>query len=811
MPVTDSHPTLGMDKITSGPETLFPPPHCLARQSFIRSFGIGAAAIMLVFSASGQLAQAADGDLDPTFGTGGQVMIDFNNSTDIAYAVALQSDGKLVVAGTTYINNDYTGEDFAITRHNANGTLDTTFGVDGKVTTDFPGLAAVASSVVVQPDGKILVAGGAFPGFTFAGDFKLVRYNPDGSLDTSFGAGGIVTTSFPGQGSYAFALTLQSDGKIIAAGTDFVNFSTNDSSNTDFALERYNPDGTPDTTFGNGGQVTTDFDGFNDDVFSVLVQPDGEIIAVGSAKNPANFYDFAAVRYLANGTIDTSFGTGGKVRTDFGATFDRARSAALQPDGKIVAAGTTIFNKCCSQDFAVVRYNSDGTLDTTFDSDGKVLIDFGSFDQTAYRVFLQPDGKIVTVGYPDTESSDSDFLLARCNTDGSLDTTFGVGGKVRTSFGDLNGGAYGAVLQPDGKIVAVGFQATFTDQWAEFALARYLGSSAATPTPTPTPTSTPTPTPTPTPTATSTPTPANTPTPTPTATPTPTPAATPTPTTTPTSTPAGTPTPTPTPGAQAVNLSTRMLVQTGDNVGIGGFIITGTAPKHVLLRAIGPSLTQSGVPDALADPVLELHGPGAFVTITNDNWRDDPVQEAAILATGIPPTNDLESAIDMTLNPGAYTAVVRGKDNTSGVALVEVYDLSQAVPAKLANISTRAFVSTGDNIVIAGFMLGSNSGDDRIVVRGIGPSLAAVGVTNALADPTLELRDGNGAILIVNNDWQDDPAQAAELTAAGLAPTNNLESGIAATLPPGPYTALLTGLNDGTGVGLVEVYDRGAP
>ena len=252
-----------------------------------------------------------------------------------------------------------------------------------------------------------------------------------------------------------------------------------------------------------------------------------------------------------------------------------------------------------------------------------------------------------------------------------------------------------------------------------------------------------------------------------------------------------------------------MRVQTGANVGIGGFIITGSAPMHVLLRAIGPSLAQSGVPDALADTVLELHGPGAFVTITNDNWRDDPVQEAAIIATGIPPTNNLESAIDTTLNPGAYTAIISGKNNTSGVGLVEVYDLSQAVPAKLANISTRAFVSTGDNVVIAGFILGNHNGNDRIVVRGLGPSLTAAGVPNALANPTLELRDSNGVVLIANNDWQDNPAQAAELTAAGLAPTNNLESGIAATLSPGLYTALLAGVNNGTGVGLVEVYDRG--
>jgi hypothetical protein len=252
-----------------------------------------------------------------------------------------------------------------------------------------------------------------------------------------------------------------------------------------------------------------------------------------------------------------------------------------------------------------------------------------------------------------------------------------------------------------------------------------------------------------------------------------------------------------------------MRVQTGDNVGIGGFIITGTAPKHVLLRAIGPSLAQFGVPNVLADPVLELHGPGGFATITDDNWRDDPTQAAQIQATGIAPTNDFESAIDASLNPGSYTAVVRGKNNASGVALIEVYDLSPAVPAKLANISTRAFVGTGDDIVIGGFLLGDQTGEARIIVRGLGPSLTAFGVTNALANPTLELRDGNGVLIIANNDWQDDPAQAAQLAAAGLAPTNPLESGIAATLPPGPYTALLAGLNNGTGVGLVEVYDRG--
>ena len=196
--------------------------------------------------------------------------------------------------------------------------------------------------------------------------------------------------------------------------------------------------------------------------------------------------------------------------------------------------------------------------------------------------------------------------------------------------------------------------------------------------------------------------------------------------------------------------------------------------------------------------------------LANNNWRDDPAQEALIEATGLPPTDDLEAAIVQTLAPGSYTVILRGMGMTTGVGLVEIYDLNPGVDSTLANLSTRAFVDTGDNIVIAGFILGGN-GDDRIVVRGIGPSLIPLGVPNALSDPTLELRDSNGALLIANNDWQDDPAQAAELIAAHLAPANDLESGIALTLAPGPYTALLAGSNNGTGVGIVEIYDRGPP
>ena len=209
----------------------------------------------------------------------------------------------------------------------------------------------------------------------------------------------------------------------------------------------------------------------------------------------------------------------------------------------------------------------------------------------------------------------------------------------------------------------------------------------------------------------------------------------------------------------------------------------------------------------LADPTLEVHGPGAFGTITNNNWRDS--QEAQIKADGLAPTNDLESAIDATLPPGAYTAIVSGNGSATGICLFEVYDLDSAATSKLANLSTRAFVGTGNNVVIAGFVLGNNAGDGRIVVRGLGPSLASFGIANTLADPTLELRNENGTLLIANNDWQDNPTQAAEVTSAGLAPSNTKESAIAATLPPGLYTAILAGLNGGQGVGTVEVYDRG--
>jgi N-acetylneuraminic acid mutarotase len=305
-------------------------------------------------------------------------------------------------------------------------------------------------------------------------------------------------------------------------------------------------------------------------------------------------------------------------------------------------------------------------------------------------------------------------------------------------------------------------------------------------------------TPTPTPTATPTLTP--TPTPTPSSTPTPTPAPTPSPTATPTSTP----TPTPTP-AHALNIATRMRVDTGNNVLIGGFIVTGNAPKKVVVRGIGPSLAQFGLGDLLADPTLELRDSNGGA-MPNDDWQDNSAQATQLTALHLAPNDPKESALVATLQPGGYTAILAGKNNGTGVGLVEVYDVDAAADSQLANISTRGFVLTNDNVMFGGFILGGNS-NARVVVRGRGPSLAQLGLNPVLADPTLELHDSNGVTMVSNDDWQDDPASASQLILLGLAPSDPKEPAIFRSLPAGAFTAVLAGKDGGTGIGLVEVYN----
>jgi hypothetical protein len=304
-----------------------------------------------------------------------------------------------------------------------------------------------------------------------------------------------------------------------------------------------------------------------------------------------------------------------------------------------------------------------------------------------------------------------------------------------------------------------------------------------------------------------TPTPTGTLTPMPTSTPSATPTITPNPTATPTPIPSATPTTTPPPGpAQALNISTRLRVEAGDRIAIGGFIITGTEPKKVAIRGIGPSLGNSGLSGVLADPTMELRDYNGALLVQNDNWQDNAAHAAELTALGLALQNPNESGMVATLLPGSYTVLLAGKNQTEGLALVEIYDAERGAASKLANLSTRGFVRTGDSVMIGGFILGAGSADATVVVRGLGPSLRRFMLVDVLDDPMLELRDANGAILVANDNWQDDPISAAQLTGYDLQPTDALEPALFARLAPGAFTGILVGKNGDVGIALLELY-----
>jgi glucose/arabinose dehydrogenase len=258
--------------------------------------------------------------------------------------------------------------------------------------------------------------------------------------------------------------------------------------------------------------------------------------------------------------------------------------------------------------------------------------------------------------------------------------------------------------------------------------------------------------------------------------------------------------------AQALNISGRAAVETGQGVAISGFIVTGAVPKRVGVRGIGPSLANFGIASALADPVLQLNRGDGLLAMANDNWKN--TQQAQITAAGLAPANDMEAALIATLPAGNYSAVVSGKNGGTGVALVEVYDLDPTSNSRLANISTRAHVGTGSDVLIGGFITGNKIGATRIAIRALGPSLQQFGVANPLPDPQLALSNANGTLLASDDNWQTHPAQAAAIISYGLAPSNSLESAIAISLAPGHYTAIVNGKNNQTGIALIEVYDE---
>ncbi|MFZ1220816.1 MAG: delta-60 repeat domain-containing protein [Chthoniobacterales bacterium] len=424
------------------------------------------ALVLALFGGAG-LAQAADGDLDPTFGNGGKVLTDFNSSNDWLSRIAAQPDGKIVAIGDTHPSHRG-----ALARYNPDGTLDQTFGNGGKVIT-VASVRESAAGLLILPDGKIMI-GGSFGEFDTS--FLLLRFNSNGSVDSTFGNGGMVTTNLGTDNDRVYALALQSDGKIVAAGKKGIQFNPTEQRKGNAALARYNPDGSLDPTFGSGGIVINDFgQGLESYAIEVVIQPDGRIVIAGESA-----YAFLVARYNSNGTLDPTFGNGGFTEVNFGnLSWDHGRDVLLQADGKIIVVGISEINSPYDS-FAVARFNPDGSLDQSFGNGGKfVMVDQGDLEAGV----LQSDGKLIALG-----TSGDDFELLRLNLDGSLDSTFGIGGIVTTTFGGSAADPSDLILQADGKLVAGGLSSTDNYfQNTDFALARYLDGANPTPTPAPTP------------------------------------------------------------------------------------------------------------------------------------------------------------------------------------------------------------------------------------------------------------------------------------------------------------------------------------
>jgi uncharacterized delta-60 repeat protein len=391
-----------------------------------------------------------NGSLDSTFNGTGKVTTPIGATYDAAFALAVQADGKLVAAG--YSQNG-TNDDFAVVRYNTNGSLDSTFNGTGKVTTPIGTSTDVARALAVQPDGKLVAAGYSHNGSN--DDFAVVRYNTDGTLDTTFNGTGKVTTPIGSFGGDARALAVQADGKLVAAGGSY------NGSNFDFAVVRYNTNGSLDTTFNGTGKVTTPIGAANDVAYALVVQADGKLVAVGYSVNGTTD-DFAVVRYTTDGQVDTIYPPGVVTNSDLFAT-----GLAQQSDGKLLVSG----GGAVDNEAKVARYLEDGTLDTSFGSGGIVSIDFSSPTQYFEDVLQQqPDGKVVAAG-----KLDDDFLITRFFSNGLLDGTFGTGGSATTDFGGDEGAQF-ILQQGDGKLVAVG--TTFIAGDWDFALARYTASGA---------------------------------------------------------------------------------------------------------------------------------------------------------------------------------------------------------------------------------------------------------------------------------------------------------------------------------------------
>jgi uncharacterized delta-60 repeat protein len=420
----------------------------------------------LLILLNGYPARAVPGQLDSTFGGDGKVTTDFTSRRDVASSVAIQGDGKLVAVGTA----NYRGANarFAIARYNTNGTLDPTFGGDGKVATNLTGAWDGAFDIAIQPDGKIVVAGeagGNGPAESADAKFALARYDSTGSLDNSFSGDGKVITNVSPGADFLFGVAIQeADGKILVAGRA-------GGSHGRIALARYHTGGSLDASFGSDGKVATNITRFDDRADDVAIQPDGKIVVAGTANYFSRKARFVTVRYNSNGSRDASFSADGIATINLTASFDGAFGLAVQPsDGKIVVVGQAGGGDAGR--VGVVRYNLNGSLDGTFSGDGRVFTNFTPRLDYADDVAIQSDGKIVTAGAIRFFGPDPRFAVARFDVNGTLDATFGGDGRITTDLNSVGGGIFGVKIQPaDGKIVAVGASG---GSGGRFGVVRYL-------------------------------------------------------------------------------------------------------------------------------------------------------------------------------------------------------------------------------------------------------------------------------------------------------------------------------------------------
>ena len=428
-------------------------------------------ALMTVDLRATNVAHAADGDLDLTFGEGGTVTTDFSRSLDSVSDIKVQPDGKIVAVGGT--NLGFQSGDFALARYNGDGSLDTSFGNGGKVVTDAGGLGG-ASSVDVLPSGKILVAGNVYAG---GSDFALMRYNSDGSLDLSFGDDGKVIEDV-GSAAGCYGMVVQPDGKILLAG--YAGRGERQASS--FCVARYSSNGRLDSSFGKDGLAKTQFsDGF-DDAYAIALQSDGKIVLAGTADLNRAKTPVAVARYNKDGSLDTSFGDEGKVTLKLLGSRSQANAVAIQPNGKIILAGWVLDEALDREVFAVAMLKSNGDLDTNFGSGGVVTNDLFGRGGEARDVLLQRDGKIIVAGFAGFTRSSSpqvfDFAILRYDSNGALDDSFGRAGILTTNFQRRINGASAVTLQPDGKLIAAGHSSfpeadDVDDVKSDFALARY--------------------------------------------------------------------------------------------------------------------------------------------------------------------------------------------------------------------------------------------------------------------------------------------------------------------------------------------------